>query len=238
MIEKIIKVYRALNQLVQLNTTSRNRENDLLALTLMHNLIHAGKYLPFTQFSLSPYALAMIMNDVIVNQRRNILEFGSGISTILTARLIRTNQLDATITSVEHDAKWIQFIKSTLAEEGLLPYVTFVEAPLLERFSSQHSLPWYDTNILDMHLKGQYDLVLVDGPPSTEKLNRYPALPYLHKKLSDCFSFYLDDAHREGETLILKKWESEYGISFKTYEQMIALGSRGKVFESCLRAYW
>jgi hypothetical protein len=74
-----------------------------------------------------------------------------------------------------------------------------VEAPLAQKFCFGHSLPWYDTEIIDASLKGKYDLVLVDGPPTGDKLNRYPALPYLHKRLSERFSFYLDDASREGE---------------------------------------
>jgi hypothetical protein len=237
MIGRIIHVYKAIHQLVRMQAGSRYRDNDLLAMSLMHNLIHSGKYLPFTQFSLSPYALATVMNDVVVNRRQNILEFGAGISTILTARLIRKNGLTASITSVEHDADWLKVVKDSLAEEGLLEYVTFVEAPLAQKFCFGHSLPWYDTDILDASLKGKYDLVLVDGPPTLNKLNRYPALPYLHKRLSDRFSFYLDDAGRDGEQGVLRRWESEYGISFKVFEHTIAQGSKGALFNSTLRAY-
>jgi hypothetical protein len=89
MIGRILHAYKAIHQLVRMQAGSRYRDNDLLAMSLMHNLIHSGKYLPFTQFSLSPYALATVMNDVVVNRRQRILEFGTGISTILTARLIR-----------------------------------------------------------------------------------------------------------------------------------------------------
>ncbi len=237
MITRIIQAYKAIHQLMRMQVGSRYRDNDLLAMSLMHNLIHSGKYLPFTQFSLSPYALATVMNDIVVNRRQSILEFGAGISTILTARLIRQNGLTATITSVEHDGGWLRVVQDSLAEEGLLAYVTFVEAPLAQKFCFGHALPWYDTDILDASLKGKYDLVLVDGPPSADKLNRYPALPYLHKRLSERFSFYLDDASREGEMCVLRRWESEYAIPFKVLEHTIALGSQGNLFNSSLRAY-
>jgi hypothetical protein len=237
MLGRVINAYKAIHQLVRMQTGSRSRENDQLALSLMHNLVHSGKYLPFTQYSLSPYALATVINDIILNRRRRLLEFGAGISTILAARLIRQNGLDATITSVEHDGNWLRLVRDALAEEDLLEYVTFVEAPLAQKFCFGHNLPWYDTDVLDAGLQGKYDLVLVDGPPTLHKLNRYPALPYLHKRLSDRFSFYLDDAGRDGEQGGLRRWESEYGIPFTVIEHTIALGSKGSLFSSSLRAY-
>jgi hypothetical protein len=216
---------------------NRSRENDLLAMAMMHSLVHEGKYLPFTQFSLSPYALATLMNDIVINRRQNILEFGAGISTILNARLIRKNGLAATITSVDHHGEWLQIVKDTLVEEDLLKYVTFVEAPLVQNSRFGHGLPWYNTDILDASLKGKYDLVLVDGPPTTDKLDRYPALPYMQNRLSDRFSFYLDDASRDSEQAVLRRWEAEHKIPFTVLEHSIALGSKGTMFSSGLRAY-
>ena len=178
-----------------------------------------------------------MVNDIVVNRRRSILEFGAGMSTILMARLIRQNGLTATITSVEHDAVWLQVVTDALAGEDLLQHVTFVQAPLAQKCCFGHSLPWYDTDILDASLAGKYDLVLVDGPPSADKLNRYPALPYLYKRLSERFSFYLDDASREGELGILRRWECEYNIPFKVLGHTIAVGSQGTLFNSILRTY-
>jgi hypothetical protein len=237
MIGRLLHTYKTIHQLVRMQAGNRSRENDLLAMAMMHNLVHAGKYLPFTQFSLSPYALATLMNDIVINRRQHIVEFGAGISTILNARLIRKNGLPTTITSVEHDADWLRIVKDTLVEEDLMKYVTFVEAPLVKSARFNHGLAWYNTDILDASLKGKYDLVLVDGPPTTDKLDRYPALPYMQGRLSDRFSFYLDDANRDSEQAVLRRWEAEQKIPFKVLEHTIALGSKGTMFSSGLRAY-
>jgi hypothetical protein len=55
------------------------------------------------------------------------------------------------------------------------------------------------------------DLLIIDGPPGfIQKHSRYPALPLLNKQLAkDCVVF-LDDAARDDEQEMVRRWLKTY----------------------------
>ena len=64
---------------------------------------------------------------------------------------------------------------------------------------------WYKLDNLPNEIEA--DLLVIDGPPqNTAELARYPALPLLHKHLNKNSFIILDDAHRDGEIEIVKRW--------------------------------
>jgi hypothetical protein len=81
-----------------------------------------------------------------------ILELGSGFATGELAK-------HYTMYSVEHDEEFLDKYDST-----------YIHAPLKEhkKLKNHNSTEWYDADVLREKLKGvEYDLLLVDGPPST-----------------------------------------------------------------------
>ena len=52
-------------------------------------LLDAGGYLPWSEGALRPAALRSIANEIMLGRRRSIVELGSGVSTIVLARLLR-----------------------------------------------------------------------------------------------------------------------------------------------------
>jgi hypothetical protein len=42
---------------------------------------------------------------------------------------------------------------------------------------------------------------------------RYPAVPVVKDKLGQSYSIYLDDALREGEAEIFRRWQDELGVT-------------------------
>jgi predicted O-methyltransferase YrrM len=172
-----------------------------------------------------PDGLAAVCTDVIVNARRRIVELGSGVSTIVLARLLtrRRPQGDWRLAAVEHDAGWVQRVTDELDREGIADHVAVLHAPLVPHRLAAADLLWYDeaalTAGLDAALGGDaVDLLVVDGPPAYAPghgLARYPALPVLRPRLAPGATIVLDDVGRPGEQEIVRRWEHESGLSFQ-----------------------
>ncbi len=224
-------------QPTELVTSHTMRTDDIYALGVLQPLLQEG-YLPYTMSAMRPVCLATILNDIIINQRKQILEFGSGISTLLIGRLARKNNLTLRVTSIEHDANWAQVLETIILTEQLESFIEIVHAPLQPSSFAIGSNKWYDQNVLDGKTRNKlFDLVIIDGPPAYEKIKqeaRYPAGPYIYGKLTENAAIYLDDAEREGEQLILKKWEEEFKIGFKTIVGTLAHLHLGHAFNPLL----
>lgn len=190
--------------------------DDIYSLNLLQSLLNGYPFVPFTRFALRPFCLVQILNDVVINGRKSIIEFGSGLSTILIGRLLVKNNIQGTVLSIEHNIEWRDRITELLVRENLHHHVTVVYAPLIEGPFSEGL--WYDLQVLEENTGNRkFDMVIIDGPPAWEKGKeqaRYPALPFIKDKLKDAFSIYLDDANREGEQAILQIWKKEFGIDW------------------------
>jgi len=209
--------------------------DDVYSLSLLQPLLAGQPFLPMTGSSLRPLCLLHIMNDIVINQRRHILEFGSGISTILIARLLKINNIEASIISFDHNEQWTQTVNTMLKKEGLSAKAKLIFAPLAPCKIALDNNAWYNANVFEKHTHGkQYDLVIVDGPPAYEPAiatSRYPALPSIFDKLREHASVYLDDASREGEQHILKKWGEAYpSLRFMLKGDTLAVAFRGRSF--------
>ena len=183
-----------------------------------------GPYLPWGAGAMRPAGLVTVCNDIVMNQRRRIVELGSGVSTVLLARLLaqRPPQGGFLMAAVEHDALWARWVREQLDREGIGTDVTVVRAPLLAHPRADHGLRWYDEAALTKGLREalgaeRIDLLLVDGPPAHAPglgVARYPALPVLGDRLAAGGTVVLDDAERPGEQEVLRRWEHETGLAF------------------------
>ncbi|MGH8828609.1 MAG: class I SAM-dependent methyltransferase [Jiangellaceae bacterium] len=183
-----------------------------------------GPYLPWGAGAMRPAGLVAVCNDIVLNGRRRVVELGSGISTVLLARLLHQRPPSGgfSLTAVEHDAHWVTWVTEQLDREDIGSDIQVIHAPLVRHPQAQHDLGWYDPDALSEGLKSalqgdQIDLLLVDGPPAYTPgcgLARYPALPVLREWLAPGATVVLDDVERPGEQEILRRWEGETGISF------------------------
>lgn len=183
-----------------------------------------GPYLPWGSGAMRPAGLVTVCNDIVLNGRRRVVELGSGISTVLLARLLcQRSPVDGfRLAAVEHDARWAQWVTEQLDREGTGSDVVVVHAPLAPHPRAEPGLSWYDDAALieGLHtaLQGDpIDLLLVDGPPAYaagQGLARYPALPVLGNLLAPGATVLLDDAERPGEQEVLRRWEHETGHDF------------------------
>lgn len=231
MLKGIITKVKAFNNLINNAEYVNNLQIDTYCDNLLYNL-QGNTYLPRTAMSLRPYALSYLLNEITINNRTNIIEFGSGISTIFMARLAFQNKIELKILSVDDDDNWINKLNEILSKENLTKYVQFVYAPLK---LNDNNYEWYNENIIDKSYNNQkFDLVLIDGPkayPKGKSHIRYGALPYIYQKLKNEFIVFLDDANREGEDQIIKKWQTEFDLQFNI-EKNLAIAVKGNYFFS------
>lgn len=231
MIKRIIKKLKTFNNLINNADFVKRTQIDTYCNSLLNNL--AGKiFLPHTRMSMSAYGLLYLLNEITINNRKNIIEFGSGISTILMARLASINNLDLNIISIDDDEEWINKMKEFLANEDLTKYVKFVFAPLR---LNKNNYEWYQEDAIDQScVNHKFDLVLIDGPKAYlegKGTIRYGALPYIYTKLNSDNVIFLDDANREGEKQIISKWEEEFKLKFNI-ENNLAIAYKGKFYFS------
>lgn len=208
--------------------------NDLRALQILAPL--SRSYLPWSLIAMRPAALVAILNEVVVNQRRSIVECGGGVSTFYLGRLLE--QTGGRLTTVEHDERWATQLSEQLAAEGLAGHVNVVHAPLVQGAIGLNGprTAWYDAAALD-HLRAgpPVDLLVVDGPPAYHaglRHARYPAVPFFRAHLAASFAIGLDDINRPGEQEIVERWEQELQIRFERRfaEGRIAIGRSNQSF--------
>ena len=201
---------------------------DLHAWQVLRPLLEGGGYLPWSEGSMSPAGLAAVANEVAYAERRTIVELGSGVSTVVLARLAR--ELGGRIWAVEHHPGWAGWVRRALERDELGDFATVVDAPLEPHPRALDGAPWYAETALEELPAAGIELLLVDGPPGYGDGmagSRYPALPVLGGRLADGALVVLDDAQREAESEILDAWERDEGFSFdRRAAERIAIGRR------------
>lgn len=197
--------------------------------------------LPFTPWpgsALAPSALLTIINDLVINRRRTVVELGAGISTVYLAKILQ--QRGGRLISIEHDADWAGIVRQMIATAEVSESVQLVHAPLEDSQSRMNDTAWYSEQVVARSLEGhRIDALIVDGPPAYlpgQHLARLPALPMLKDYLSERCAIFLDDIIRPGEQAIAKKWSELLGIRFaKHYSTCgLAVACRGQAFHSLL----
>lgn len=186
-----------------------------------------NSYLPFSSSTLSPASLSIVCNDLFTNNRRMVLELGSGTSTVILAKFIQKYNLKTVIVSLEENRPWHEKIQQILSEEKLLDFVKLIYAPYSENDG------WYSDDFIPEFLKNNYsfDTFIIDGPQAWQKgreMSRKNALYKLFNFLTADFSVFLDDINRPGEKAIAKLWEKDFSLKFKVYNRQIAVSLNGK----------
>jgi len=115
------------------------------------------------------------MNHIlrIVPKDSSILELGSGYGSHILSQ-------HANMICVEHDNEWI----------GMFDDIEYIHSPLID---VSDNLRWYDPDILRKELSGiKYDFLLVDGPPSQDRIGFFKYTDIFLNNIPWCF----DDTNR------------------------------------------
>lgn len=208
-------------------------KNEELPAFLLSKLYHQGGYLPFTRASLGFNLMANLTNDIVINNRKSILEFGAGISTIIIARLIKLNNLDSKIVTIDESSEWISIVKKLLNEEGIENIVTFIHAPTVKSADMDRSFE-YDGSIVTNALKNKkFDLVLIDGPigwSSKKRYSRVSNIKYFINNLDVSFSIFIDDTNRKGERYLVKQLKEKLNLKPNKLDATFTSFTKGMTF--------
>ncbi|MCW2905198.1 MAG: Methyltransferase domain [Streptosporangiaceae bacterium] len=204
-------------------TDDPRHAEDLHAWQVLRPLLDEGNYLPWSTGAMRPAGLALVCNEIVHRGSTRIAECGSGVSTVVLARLLRQRGGGATIVALEHDAQWAALVTDLLRRESLNDVARVVHAPL------EDDPPWYARSAL-REMPEQVDLLIVDGPPAYEPghgRRRAPALAAFGPLLPETATVILDDVNRPGERDVLTAWESETSWRFSVDEAAgVATGRR------------
>ena len=190
-------------------------QKDLLAMQYLAPL--TKDYLPWSIAAMRPSSIVVVLNEIMLNNKSSIVEFGGGLSTIYIASLLR--RLGGHVYTIEHDETWANKTMDLLMRQELASYVTMIHAPLSATSLSLSGSLWYNEDIIRTQLENiKIDLLIVDGPPADDKSDkyvRYPALPFVWNYLAEDHTIMLHDIIRAGEQEILSRWEREYKLNFE-----------------------
>ena len=132
------------------------------------------------------YGLMYLLCRVLDEQNvRKIVEFGSGQSTVLIDRVKKAGTHHV---AYEHSTDWHAQIAPRLLS------CDYRLRPLKETTVDGRQVQWYSE--VEAH---HFDLLLVDGPPGTERFSRFGCVESIRSLLSDDFLIVIDDADRRGE---------------------------------------
>jgi hypothetical protein len=188
-------------------------------------LTHGTDISDFHGWPISPDIGLILLGKIRRHRYDLVLEFGSGTSTALFARMVRATwpapasdgpraRPQPAIVSFEHDTRYHRKTSELLQSQGLAELVDLQHSPLIDHRLSDAQHLYYDCADRLQALASQHAgqrlriLVLVDGPPAKTCAHaRYPALPLVLQHLGrHTVDLVLDDFHRKEEAEIVERW--------------------------------
>lgn len=233
MVERIKnKLKRLIDLRVKLiKDQQRLNEQTTFCYSQISQLFKEDSFIPFSAWAISPSTILHVLNDITMNNRRNIIEFGSGASTFYIAKLLKILEINATFFSVESDKKWASELERQLKIYKLEDYVKIIYAPLdvvKDEILFKDQKVWYDFKILENELIEikEFDLVLVDGPfGGSTPYARYSTIPFLELKLANNYSIFLDDINRIHEMEIVAEWKNKLNCDVQYVDRYAVLSN-------------
>lgn len=175
--------------------------------------------LAMSESAIAPEFAWWLYRYVSVAKPINIVELGSGVSTVVIASALKKNGSGKLI-SYESDTVYYEKTKKLVFDSGLQEYVNLIYAPLEKIDLDGELYNWYSVSLEDFNNKedGQaVDFLFVDGPRgATNYLARYPAYPFFKSMCNNETLIILDDAFRKDEEEIIRRWvalnKTEVGV--------------------------
>jgi hypothetical protein len=157
------------------------------------------------------------------------LECGSGLSTLLLGAVAQRRGFEHW--ALEHQREWSVRIHRAVARYRLS--AVRVSTAALKHYDG---FDWYDPPLSEM--PSQFAMVVCDGPPSGTVGGRYGLVPVMREYLRPGCVILLDDAWREDERAVARRWDTELGATHelvsckKPYIRMVV---NGRVPQSVLK---
>ncbi len=156
----------------------------------------------------SPDFVKILISLILELKPETLVELGSGVSTLVGGYGLEKNG-KGRLLSIDHDMPFAEITRRNLVLHGLETVAAVHEAPLQNQVFEGEERIWYAIN--PGILPDSIDLLVIDGPPASIRSDiRYPSLPFFFDRLSDCAVVLLDDAAREGEKDMVRRWTERW----------------------------
>lgn len=156
---------------------------------------------PLRRWAASADFLIILAEKILNDRPVTAIEFGSGVSTLVTLRCMQLSGVGNLI-SYEHIGEFADTTMARARRLGLDPDIRTV--PLVE--SPEYQGRWYDAGALPDRI----DLIIVDGPPANLHPETRSGAGSAFSRLSPAGTILLDDARRPGERKIVETWRSRF----------------------------
>ncbi len=178
------------------------------------------KALPVTEhWSAAPDFLELVSDYCLQEKPQVIVECSSGTSSLILSQCCKLNQRGR-VYSLENGEEYAVKTTAQLADFSLTEYCDVIHAPLQDTPVVDEVFQWYTLNALPQI---KIDMLVIDGPPGfLQKHSRYPALPILAERLAEHCTIFLDDAARDDEQALVKRWLAlypEFDSDYLDYER-------------------
>jgi hypothetical protein len=139
-----------------------------------------------------------------------MLECGTGLTTLLLAAVAKQRGLP--YWALEHSEHWSDKVRHHLVRHDLSSAVHVFVGPLRD----YDEYTWYDPPLPWM--RERFSLVICDGPPAETPGGRYGLVPVMRSRLAPGCVILLDDAVREQERAIARRWQAELQAEYTLIE--------------------
>jgi predicted O-methyltransferase YrrM len=165
--------------------------------------------LPKTRgWAASPDFLNILIETILIQRPRTVVELGAGTSTVVIAYALEKNQ-EGKLYSIDHYEEYLDLLKKVITRHGLCDRVALIHAPFTKTLINGNSWTYYASESLNV--PGDIDMLVIDGPPSSVQSNaRYPAIPLLFNRLSPGAMILVDDYKRPDDRKTVQLWLKEY----------------------------
>jgi hypothetical protein len=202
----LARIPSSYGSLSQWQLTREGRREPVMALVRVRDVVADRAA---DRYALGSEALNFLDRRISELRPEAILEFGSGVSTVvLAARMAEMYGEDRPrVFSVDESETYLRETHRMLAEVGLGGCARLAHRDVREQVISGHPTACYDLDesFLRSFLELAPDVLLVDGPSGGGTV-RLGTLPLVQDHLRTPCTFFLDDALREEEIAVASLW--------------------------------
>jgi len=178
----------------------------------IHSAINTGNIIPKTRgYAGSPDFIMTILLKILETTPRNIIETGSGSSSLLISEFLTNKGLSTDHIALEDQKKYYDGYYNRLASNKS----KIIYAPLKTYQIDQQSYEWYDITGLDQ--LEYIDLLVIDGPAKKNGKNiRQDALTILNTILHvSPRMIIIDDTQRTADHDMAMEWAADFHYNYE-----------------------
>ena len=202
--------YKRINDKIDYLEKGNNASySQIESLFSIFSILKITKPLPaFRGWAISPDFANIIIQKILEKKPGNILECGSGVSSLIISYLIHDKDWGNLI-SFEHDKEFADRTNELLKSHVVSGKTIIYSNNLINYTIENEDWKWYDISLLNPDIK--FDVIIIDGPPAfIHPKSRYPSLFLLDKYLNKGGIILLDDCLREDDNNIVKQWMTKF----------------------------